>query len=625
MPRLFASSIAQLDAVYRERSVFTRRKARLLAAIALLLVALVPLNIAKVIWVQPPMLLPRIAVNLVLAAAGVICLWRVFKGKLEHAGNEFALAMTIAVNATALFLGLTSHPPEPLAVGIQLFSFGVVFLMFAMVFASRGVAATVFVLVGATHAAFHGLILREVPLTSAVRFSADTLLRDGLVVLGLLFFLGLALTRIVAAAQRQEEAALRESRGVNENLERLVSERTRAFEMASRQAEEASRAKSEFLANMSHEIRTPLNGIIASADLLMRQRDLPAETHEQIRIVAESGDLLLRLLGDILDFSKIEAGQVELENHAFDLVPTVTDTVALMTHRAKEGSVQLGLTIAPDLAPTFDGDSFRLRQILLNLVSNAVKFTPAGGRVHVSVEAVLVEKDLTLVKFEVSDTGIGMDAQATARIFERFTQADSSTTRRYGGSGLGLAISFRLVEIMGGRLGVTSTPGKGSVFYFTIPLQPVNAAVAEAAALLPIETALNLRVLLVEDNAVNRKVVGAQLSQLGCETVMAVDGVAGLEALQQEPLPDLILMDCHMPNLDGWEATRRIRAWATSPEPLKRQVSALPVIALTAATYPEERARCRSSGMDEFVAKPVKLAALQRVLQPYARASRRKV
>jgi CheY-like chemotaxis protein len=218
------------------------------------------------------------------------------------------------------------------------------------------------------------------------------------------------------------------------------------------------------------------------------------------------------------------------------------------------------------------------------------------------------------VRFEVRDTGIGMDEAALARIFERFTQADSSTTRRFGGSGLGLAISSRLVEIMGGRLEVESAPGRGSTFHYTIPLRPVSPTAGVPAAPAQPDTHLRLRVLVAEDNAVNQKIIGAQLRQLGCEFAIARDGEEALAALQQEALPDVILMDCHMPNLDGWETTRRIRSWADDPLALRKKAAAIAIVALTAAALPEERARCVAAGMNDFLAKPMKLEELRRVL-----------
>jgi two-component system, sensor histidine kinase len=612
------SHFARLDSAYRERSYFIGLKARLLAIITVLLLAFVVLNIAKVVWFQPPMALARIAVNLVLAIAGMACLRFVLNGKLERAGNGLALAMVLTVHGAALIIGTTTAPLQPISTGLQIFAYDLVFLLFAIVFAARPVAVITFALIVAGHVGFYLLFLKSAELLPPVRFAADTLLRDGLLVMGLLFCLGITLIRMIEAAHRRSEDALRQTRHVNENLERLVSARTRDLQAASRQAADASHAKSEFLANMSHEIRTPLNGIIASSDLLMRRDDLSPNAHEHARLISESGDLLLRLLSDILDFSKIEAGQVQLEKHPFELAATVADTVALIVNRADEAGVQIDVTTVPDLPKYVEGDSHRLRQVLLNLVANAVKFTPVEGRVQVIVARGASSANADAIRFEVRDTGIGMDEATTGRIFERFTQADPSTTRRYGGTGLGLAISFHLVEMMGGRLAVSSAPGEGSVFHFTIPLPSVAAIPEPPAPLVKLETALNVRVLVAEDNAVNRKIIATQLTQLGCPFSMAVDGAAALLALEQEPLPSAILMDCHMPNLDGWETTRRIRSWATSPVPLQQKAAAIPVIALTAAAYPEERARCHEAGMNNFLAKPVKLAELQAVLLPYS-------
>jgi signal transduction histidine kinase/AmiR/NasT family two-component response regulator len=613
--------LARLDSAYRGRSIFIVQKVRLLAAITLIVLAFLPVNVAKVLWTQPPELLARLAVNGLVGLAVVVCFWLLLKGKLERAGNGLALAAVLAMNGMIFAVGAaTETPVQPLALGIQMFAFDVVFLLFAVVFASRLVAAVVFGIILAGHAGFYFFLLPKAPSDPVVEFAARTLLRDGVIVMALLFGLGVTLTRMIATAHQRSEAALRESRSVNENLERLVAERTRAFEMASRKAEEASRYKSEFLANMSHEIRTPLNGIIASSDLLMRRVDLSADVREHVRIVAESGDLLLRLLGDILDFSKIEAGQVVLEKHAFEVSSTVADTVSLMSHRAAAGSVEMSVMIEPGLARSFfEADSYRLRQVLMNLVSNAVKFTPPGGRVDVSVTSKAGDAGMTAVRFEVRDTGIGMDEAATAKIFERFTQADSSTTRRFGGTGLGLAISYRLVEMMGGRLEVVSAPGKGSTFSFTLVLRASEAPTVARGATSDFQGPLTLRVLVAEDNAVNRKILGTQLDQLGCTYTMVFDGEAALEKLQREALPDVILMDCHMPKLDGWETTRRLRTWMTSDQPMQRKASALPIIALTASAYPEERARCYASGMNGFVAKPVKLAELRAALSAYTR------
>jgi signal transduction histidine kinase/AmiR/NasT family two-component response regulator len=617
MIRPFQDLLRRLDAIYREQPYFVGVKARLLGTFGGLVLVFVPFNMVKLLVVQPPFLAQREFFNLTLAGAALLSLRWLWQGRLEAAGNALALGLILPAHAMVL---LATSFLEPVSTAVQLFSFDLAFLLVAAVFASRRVALVLLAVVVAGHFGFYQVILQLEPMPGSLRFIAETTRRDGLVAMGFVFVLGLVLLHMIETAHLRSEEALRETRRTNENLGRLVSERTRELESAIVRANEASRAKSEFLANMSHEIRTPLNGIIASSDLLRRRSDLPPAAAEHVRLVADSGDLLLKLLSDILDFSKIEAGQLGLEKHSFDLAGTVADTVALVAPKAEVGAVQVTFTVAPELPKHVEGDSYRLRQVLLNLVANAIKFTPAGGRVEVIVTPAAAAGEPLAMRFAVRDTGIGMDEAVQARIFERFTQADTSTTRRFGGSGLGLAISSRLVEIMGGRLQVESTPGRGSEFFFVIPLRPIAVGPASPAVPGQVEMQLGLRVLVAEDNAVNRKIIGAQLGQLGCTVVFAGDGEAALAALQEAPLPDLVLMDCHMPVLDGWEATRRIRSWTGDAAEVRRQAAALPIVALTAAALPEERARCVDAGMNDFLSKPMKLAELQRVLATYARA-----
>ncbi len=614
MIRLFASYVARLDYAHRDRPYFVGQKARLLAVFNGLLLVFLPLNVIKVLWAQPPYLGTRLVFNAAFALFALVSLWLLTRGKLELAGRGLILVIVVLVHVTVLLI--PTHE-QPLGAAIQVIVYDLVFLLFAIVFTSRWLAILVFSIMIAGN---FGLYMRSLspPPLGSLQYAADTLMRDGLFAMLFVFSLGISIARMIEAAHQRSEDALRETRATNENLERIVAERTPALELASAQAAAASRAKSEFLANMSHEIRTPLNGIIASSDLLMRRTDLPPEAAEQARLVSESGDLLLNLLGDILDFSKIEAGQLALDNHAFELAPVVNDTVALIAAKAAQGSVRVDLAIAAGLAKHLEGDSYRLRQVIMNLLSNAVKFTPAGGTVTSQIDSSAPQAQPTPVRFAVRDTGIGMDPATLARIFERFTQADSSTTRRYGGSGLGLAISSRLVAMMGGRLEVQSEVGRGSTFSFTVPLRVAAGPTNAAAALEPIASPLHMRVLLAEDNIVNRKILDTQLRQIGCQCIFAIDGEAALAALQEAPLPDVVLMDCHMPKLDGWEATRRIRGGANDALPLRQQAAKLPVIALTAAALPEERARCLAAGMNDFLSKPVKLAELHRALRPYA-------
>ena len=602
-----ASLFARLDETYRGRPYFAGVRAKVLVTFGLVLIVFVPANFVKLFWVHPPGVPTRLVLNVFILAAGVLAVRWTARGKLEHAGRALAFTLIIPSHVALFFIGPLE---QPVAAAFQLFVYDVVFLLLAIVFTSRRVAVAILAIIVTGQVAFYSYAYGHQPIVGTLDFAAATLFRDGLLAILFVFALGVTLIHLIEQAHLRSEESLHQTRLLNENLERLVSARTRELELATHQATAASRAKSEFLANMSHEIRTPLNGIIASSDLLSRRPDLTPVAAEHVRLISNSGDLLLKLLGDILDFSKIEAGQLELEKHLFDVSAMVGDAMGLVGPRASAGSVSLNFTVDPTISRYLEGDSYRLRQILLNLVSNAVKFTPAGGEVHVTVDR--VEPDS--IRFAVRDTGIGIEPDALARIFERFTQADSSTTRRYGGSGLGLAISARLVGLMGGRLEVESTPGKGSTFRFTVVLPAIAAlpnAVAEPAR--P-EHPLSLRVLLVEDNAVNRTIIAAQLSQLGCTQAQATHGEEALELLQREPLPDVILMDCHMPKLDGWETTRAIRAWIRDADPVRHRAAALPIIALTAAAMPEERARCAEVGMNGFLAKPLKLADLHQAL-----------
>ncbi len=614
MPRSFASYVQQLDTIYRDRPYFAGVKARLLAAFNLLLLVFIPLNIGKLLWVHPPEIPTRLLINAIIWLAGAGSMRLLYRGRLELAGSGLAFILIVPAHTIAL---LSTSYHEPLSVGIQIFAYDLVFLLLAVVFASRRMAFLLLGVILSCHLAFYWFILRPAPLGGSMEFAAGTLMLDGLLAMCFVFILGIALIHMIEAAHHRSEESLRQTRALNENLEQLVSERTRDLAAATHRATAASRAKSEFLANMSHEIRTPLNGIIASSDLLLRRPDLPAEATEHLRLVAESGDLLLKILSDILDFSKIEAGQLELDKHAFDLMATVSDTVSLVAPKAAAGDVLLDCRVAPALPRYFEGDSYRLRQVLLNLVSNAIKFTPRGGRVQVTVDSTAATANPTSIRFEVRDTGIGMDADALSRIFERFSQADTSTTRKYGGSGLGLAISAHLVRLMGGALRVESSPGAGSVFYFTLALPPTTLRPSAVATPAPVGTGLGLRILVVEDNAVNQKIITAQLTRLGCSCSLAGNGEEALAALELEPLPDIVLMDCHMPKLDGWETTRRVRAWAGGSSPHHQRAAKLPIIALTAAALPEEQARCLEAGMNQFLSKPVKLAELQVLLLSY--------
>ena len=373
------------------------------------------------------------------------------------------------------------------------------------------------------------------------------------------------------------------------------------------EAEEASRAKSAFLANMSHEIRTPMNGVLGMLALL-QDDPLPDSQQQKVKVAHESGRALLGLLNSILDLSKIEAGRLEYEQIPFDLRELVSQTAELFSSRARAKGIELEVRYDETLGRAWVGDPTRLRQVLSNLVGNAVKFTETGS-VVLSVRP--GDESADSVRFEVADTGPGIEPAALQRIFDFFQQADNSITRTHGGSGLGLALSRQLVRGMGGRLDVSSEPGKGSTFGFTLPLVPAEGTQPEAGE--PVAAAASRprfdgrRVLLVEDDTVNQLVARGFLARLGLDVEVAGNGEEGLAALETGDY-DLVLMDCHMPVLDGFEATRRLRARETGG-------TRIPVVALTASAMEQDRQRCRASGMDDFLVKPLDAQVLERVLE----------
>jgi len=603
----FSQHISKL---YADKSLLTVMKAKALfftqgfSILALIATMIVDMNDGS------GTMLEAVIFNMAIVPILLAGMFEVYTGHFQRAGSWVILCIAITLCVISCMVGM--GPNKTLFFESTVQFFGAVIAASALFATRRIVKVTTAILL--IFIPLYWLIFCN-QLPPEPRKLSFTLMLFSEIASLLIAIITYALSVLSESALKNIQQQLHTNIELNEKLEERVKERTQELEEARNAAENATLAKSEFLANMSHEIRTPLNGILGMAQL-MSKKPLPEEETEFVQVILDSGRHLLSVIQDVLDYSKIEAGRMEIDCAPVQLDQLLSSVRNVIESRATEKGLTFSIKQDPQLPVWILSDEVRLRQILINLAANAIKFTEEGGAT-LEVNQVAYEGNSATLCFRMCDTGIGMNPATISRIFERFIQADKTTTRRFGGTGLGLAISRNLLKLMGSDIQVSSEVGKGSVFEFTLNLavfRPTNrkALSLEVGAEQSIE-GQGKRILVVEDNPLNMKLAVRLLTSLGFSADTAENGKLALDLLKQNDYV-MVLMDCQMPILDGFSATRELRGWKDSAVPMEARASLVTVIGVTADALRGSREACLEAGMDDYLAKPFRIEQFESLL-----------
>lgn len=595
---------------YQNRPYAEAQKAKLMfvtlgsASIASLLAFLIDLNDGH------GSVLEAALYNLSLLPILLMGMFAIQRGHYIKSAPIVIVSSVLVLCLSSIWMGIGSSPESFYRTASQFYAIPV--LVSALLTGKRTVITTMILTIGWT-ILYWFLFCDKLP--QLIRDSSFIEMGFSTVVLFTIASITLALVILFDRALLHTQNQLEVNQKLNSELELRVKERTQELEEARNAAIAATQAKSDFLANMSHEIRTPLSGILGMTQLLSRKK-LDDEDKENVQIILDSGAHLLSVIQDVLDYSKIEAGKLEV-NYAPASLHGILQSIQDLLHiKAQEKNLYLRIHKSDHLPAYVLADELRIKQILLNLVGNAIKFTQFGG---VTIETELSNRhgNICQILFRVTDTGIGISEESMAKIVQRYIQADSWTTQRFGGTGLGLAITRSLLELMGSELRIQSLEGEGTIIEFTLRLGEYNQTPPndhENSALIPNRLGENLRVLVAEDNSLNQKLVKRLLTQMNFDVECVTNGEDALKALSTSSF-DLVLMDCQMPILDGISATKKLRAWLHTGSEIERQAANTKVIGLSADAQRGARERCLEAGMNDYLIKPFQIDHFVKTLE----------